>query len=497
MEQLSSIDASFIQAESPNLPMHITTVSVYDPSTAPQGPVRFKDIMKLYEEAIFEVPLLRRRLVEVPGNMDFPYWIEDPDFDIEFHVRHIALPQPGDWRQLYIQLARLHSRALDMSRPLWEVYIIEALNHVDGIPKGSFAIAQKLHHAAMDGASVRKMFTALHTLSAEAPTFRHEGDRSLVRENRPGSLPLLLRSYQRSVGRPAKLGKAVLKTIQSSRKLSQAQKAGELDAPAESPKSRFNSEVSPHRVVTTANFDFDDFQTMRKAVPGATVNDLAVSIIGGALRHYLQSKDEDVSQSLVVQIPVDIRTTEQQAEDGNKITTINAACGSGIESPLERLESVRRSTAAAKKRLEVMGPSMTKDMADAMGPHVTKTIFSVMESASKYDFIGNLMPGGPNFALSNMPGPPIPMYLCGAELVWGIGLGPMMPGMGLFVTVTSTLDRFTYGITACREMMPDPEFFQQCLYDSYAETKAELGKALKKEAAKKKPKAKRKTRKKS
>lgn len=495
MEQLSSIDASFIQAESPNLPMHISTVSVYDQGTSPRGPVRFKDIMKLFEEAIFEVPLLRRRLVEVPGNMDFPYWIEDPDFDIEFHVRHIALPQPGDWRQFYIQLARLHSRPLDMSRPLWEVYVIEGLDNLDGIPAGSFAIVQKLHHAAMDGASVRKMFTALHTISADDPTFRHEGDRSLIRESRPGSLPLLLRSYQRSVGRPGKLGRAVLKTIKSSRKLSEAQKAGDLDGPAEPPKSRFNAEVSAHRVVTTADFDFSEFQKLRKAVPGATVNDLAVSIIGGALRHYLQSKGESVEESLVTQIPVDIRTSDQQKEDGNKITTINAACGSDIEDPLQRLDSVRRSTATAKKRLEVMGPSMTKDMADALGPHVTKAIFTVMESASKFDFIGNLMPGGPNFALSNMPGPPIPMYLCGAELKWGIGLGPMMPGMGLFVTVTSTLNRFTYGISACREMMPDPEFFQQCLYDSYAETKKELQKALDKAATKKKSGTKRKAKK--
>ena len=218
MEQLSSIDASFIQAESPNLPMHISTIAVYDPSTAPRGKVRFKDILDLFYDAIFEVPLLRRRLVEVPGNMDFPYWIEDPDFDIEFHVRHIALPQPGDWRQLYIQLARLHSRPLDMQRPLWEVYVIEGLNKLEGIPAGSFAIVQKLHHAAMDGASVRKMFTSLHELKPTAPA-RREGNRAAIKERHPGSVPLMLKSYQRYIGRPAKLSKALVKTIQASRKI--------------------------------------------------------------------------------------------------------------------------------------------------------------------------------------------------------------------------------------------------------------------------------------
>jgi WS/DGAT/MGAT family acyltransferase len=408
--------------------------------------------------------------------MDFPYWIEDPDFDIEFHVRHIALPAPGDWRQFYIQVARLHSRPLDLQRPLWEVYVIEGLHHLDGIPGNSFAIVQKLHHAAMDGAAVRKMVMSMHDSRPGAPRAPRRHDRPLIREHRPGMLPLLLKSYQHSLGRPAKLGKAVLKTMEGMRKVKQAQKLGELDEPPQAPPSRFNGETSPHRVVTTATFDFRQFKEMRRAVPGATINDLAFSIFGGALRHYLSAKGEPVDTGLVAQIPVDIRSDSQLEEDGNQITTINASCGSDIEDPLLRLEAVRQATAAGKKRLETMGRSLMKDTAEAMGPHITKAIFTLMDNASKIQLLSNLMPGGPNFAFSNLPGPPAPMYLCGAELKWGTGLGPMMPTMGMFVTVTSSLGKFVYGITACRDMLPDPEFLQECLFRSFEETAAAAAK---------------------
>jgi WS/DGAT/MGAT family acyltransferase len=474
LEQLSSIDASFIQAQSENLPMHISTLSIYDPSTAPQGKVRFKDIMQLFEDAIYQVPLLRRRLVEVPGNMDFPYWIEDPDLDVEFHVRHVALPKPGDWRQFYIQVARIHARPLDMSRPLWEVYVIEGLDKLEGIPSGSFAVMQKLHHAAMDGAAVKKMIMALHELEPTAAGGRTRREQPLIREERPWVPNLLMKSYRRSMGRPLKFGRAFLKTIEGSRKVKQAEEAGVIGEPIETPASRFNGKTSCYRVVTTATFPFSDFRQLRYALSGATINDLAISIFGGALRRYLLAKGESVDQALVAQIPVDIRSDSQQEEDGNRITTINASCGSDIESPLERLDAVRLSTEDGKKRLEVMGPSLTRDMAEALGPHVTKGIFALMGNASSLGPLGNFMPTGPNFILSNMPGPPVSLYLCGAELKWGTGLGPMMPNMGMFVTVTSMQGQFTYGISACRDMLPDPDFFQQCIQDSFEETKKVL-----------------------
>ena len=130
--------------------MHIGSLAIYDQRTAPGGQVTFKDILQFFKKRLHKARAFRQRVARVPLSLDHPYWIEDPDFDLEFHVRHIALPNPGDWRQLCIQAARLHARPLDRSKPLWEAYVIEGLDNVAGVPKGSFALLTKIHHAAID-----------------------------------------------------------------------------------------------------------------------------------------------------------------------------------------------------------------------------------------------------------------------------------------------------------------------------------------------------------
>ncbi|MDP4917054.1 MAG: wax ester/triacylglycerol synthase family O-acyltransferase, partial [Haliea sp.] len=151
MKQLGILDAAFINLERGNTPQHIASLGIYDPSTAPGGKVRFKQVIATFERRLDNQPLFRTRLVQVPGGLDRPYWVKDERFDVEFHLRHIALPSPGDWRQLCIQISRLHSRPLDMSKPLWEAYIIEGLDRIPGLPRGSFAIMTKIHHAMVDG----------------------------------------------------------------------------------------------------------------------------------------------------------------------------------------------------------------------------------------------------------------------------------------------------------------------------------------------------------
>ena len=163
MQQLSGQDASFIYSERPHAPTHITSISIYDPSTAPGGSVTFKGILAHLEARLHLARAFRQKVVRVPADLDHPYWVEDEEFDLEYHVRHIALPKPGDWRQFCIQAARLHARPLDLSKPLWELYVIEGLDKVDGVPKGGFAFVLKIHHAAVDGKSGVEMITAIHS----------------------------------------------------------------------------------------------------------------------------------------------------------------------------------------------------------------------------------------------------------------------------------------------------------------------------------------------
>ena len=185
MHQLSGLDAPFINVETKSAPTHISSLSIYDQSTAPGGLVTFKGILSNIESRLHLADCFRRRLVEVPLGVDHPYWIEDPDFDPEFHVRHIALPKPGDWRQLCIQVARLHARPLDRGKPLWEMYVIEGLDGVEGMPPGSFALFTKVHHAAIDGVSGVEITAALHDLTPEGHAMPPE--REWIAESPPSS----------------------------------------------------------------------------------------------------------------------------------------------------------------------------------------------------------------------------------------------------------------------------------------------------------------------
>ena len=196
MKQLSGTDNLFLRMERGHQFMHVAGLGIYDPSTAPEGRVRFKDILRFFESRLDASPIFRRRLVNVPFDVDRPYWIEEADIDVEFHVRHVALPHPGDWRQLCIQVARIHSRPLDRSKPLWEAYVIEQLNNVPGIPPGSFALYIKFHHCAVDGEAgteilegdpldQRRGFQRRRLRRHALPRSRADGARAVFARDRP------------------------------------------------------------------------------------------------------------------------------------------------------------------------------------------------------------------------------------------------------------------------------------------------------------------------
>lgn len=198
MRQLSGADSMFLQFERGNNFTHVASLAIYDPSTAPGGGVRFKDVLRHFATRIAQFPQFRRRLVSLPLALDRPYWVESDSIDVEFHVRHIAVPHPGDWRQLCIQVARLHSRPLDRSKPLWEAYVIEGLHNVPGVPPGSFALYTKVHHSIVDGESSTEIMRALHSLTPESIDFDAE-ERSATGIYQADREPTLVELYSRAL----------------------------------------------------------------------------------------------------------------------------------------------------------------------------------------------------------------------------------------------------------------------------------------------------------
>jgi len=485
MQQLSAQDASFVYMETPHTPMHIGSVGIYDPSTAPDGFVRFKDILRFIEQRLPGARSFRQRLVRVPFDVDHPYWIEDPEFDIEFHVRHIALPKPGDWRQLCIQVARLHARPMDLTKPLWEFTVVEGLDNIPGLPPGCFALVSKVHHAAIDGMSGVEMSAAVHDLDANMTQSGKPDD--WQPENMPRVAHLLTRSYFNNLLQPMRIAETIGRSLPGMAKL--AVQAGKGDVSLKNtrpaPKTRLNGKVSAHRVWDAVPFKLAEVRAIKEAVPDATVNDVILAVVGGGLRTYLKDKGELPKETLTAMAPISVRQEGEKAALGNLVSAMVVGLGTQVEDPLERLRFVHDDAVNSKAMTNAVG---AKTLAD-----YSKLIPSGLAGlgARLYTRVGaaNMHAPAFNCVVTNVPGSRVPLYFCGARMVAMYGTAPVFDSMGLINTVYSYGDTIAVSFTADRDMMPDPDGYADALRASFDALKAAALKpaAPKKEANENKP----------
>ena len=454
--------------ESPNSPMHIGSLLIYNPETAPGGFVRFKDIIEFFRSRMQLSKTMRQRLVRVPFDLDYPYWVEDPDFDLEYHLRHVALPKPGDWRQLCIQTARIHARPLDLNRPPWEFTVVEGLDNVPGYPPGCFAFVTKVHHAAIDGMSGIDLMEALNTLDPNTPP-PNKPD-TWKPEKIPGPVELLGKSYINGLINPLRQAKVAAQTVPG---IANAIKGlvtrdFKLTSDYVPPRTRFNKSISPHRVVEGQRFPLKDVKAIRALAPDLKpkVNDVALAIIGGALNKYLTAKNDLPKATLTAMAPISVRSSDEKSDMGNQVSAMIAPLGTHIEDPAERLKFVYGRTSNSKAMTNAIGARTMTEVSKvnpllymALGAQLFNRV-SIAHSVA--------MPF--NTVVTNVPGPPIPIYSAGAKLEsMALSLICLTDGLGLAHVVQSYCDEAYISFTACRDIMPDPEFYSQCLKESFEE----------------------------
>jgi diacylglycerol O-acyltransferase len=486
MKQLSGADSMFLQIEHGSNFMHVASLAIYDPSTAPGGGVRFKDVLKFFASRLEQFPPFRRRLVTVPLSLDRPYWIEDPGFDVEFHVRHIALPQPGDWRQLCIQVARLHSRPLDRSRPLWEAYVIEGLHNIAGVPKGSFALYSKMHHALIDGESGTELLKALHSVTPDPLDFDTEPEQQRFHVDRePTTIELYSRALVHQVERVPGLAKF---SFDSARRLGalgveavtrlagegafsmqglRGLLSGDLGSllPKMPPQTRFSGDVSAHRVFEAVGLPLSEFKVIRQQVGDVTINDMFLCIVGGALRSYLQSKRELPEESMAAMVPLTLRGADKGGDRGNQVGFTVMSVGTDVADPVERLRAIRDGARTSKALTDAIGKEFARDLMEYVPNLVSQTL-------ARY-----VQPPRIGLIVSNVRGPDVPLYMAGARLVNYSPISIPTHGMGLNVTGFSYAGTMWICAVSCREMLPDPAFFADCMRESFEELKAAAAQA--------------------
>ena len=463
MKQLSGLDELFLALERDNQCMHVAALGIYDPSTAPGGHVRLRDILAHLRRRLDVAPVFRRRLAGVPFNVDRPYWVDEAPVDLEYHVHHIALPQPGDWRQLCIQVARLHSQPLDRSRPLWQAYVIEGLNRVEDVPAGSFAIYIKFHHAAVDGDSSIQIMRALHSMIA-AP--EHDG---LIAPQVADAPPTALELYARSVGNlvprglrawltgvtvGAKLTSVVMESL--FRRLT-GREASLLDSlrrqfgwPEPADRSRFDGTVSSRRMIEGLRLPVRTLQRIRDSMPGATFDDVFLAVVGGALRDYLADSGDVLPAGFAAGVPAGAQDV-LPGGSGNHTGLRRLPLHLEIENPAERLAALCHARAEALQTTDVLGPGLVRDLADQVPTGISSFV------------VGHLLTGYASALVAAVRGPDHPMYLAGARLQAFYPLGFVMDGIGLSVNGFRYGDDLWVTLVSCRKMLPEPQRFAHAL----------------------------------
>ncbi len=463
-QQLSAQDAQFLYLQTDNTPTHVMAIYIYDPSTAPGGKVRFKDIVAHVEGRLNSSPVFKRKLYRLPLDFDHPYWVEDEDFELEAHISHARLPEPGDWRQLCIQVARHCSRSMDMTRPLWDMYVLEGLDRIAGVAPGSYAILTRIHHTAIDGASAAHMFVALSDIDAAGTPAIPPPLEPQKLGTVPSASEIMSRSIMANLTSPAKFMNSLMKL--SPALMAAAQKnIGEPGARETSgvPQTRFNAAISNHRMFDATEFSLSDLSKIRKLVDGATINDVVLAICSGALRAYLLKHDELPDESLVAVAPVNARSSKGQAETpGNNISAMSVKLATNIADPVARLSAICDYTRGAKEAKTGLSARVMTDLTQHI-PGAT------MAGVARLITNPRFAPRQTNVFISNVPGPQFPLYMNGALETHQYAMAPLANNMGLFIATPSYNGRMSFSITSERKIMPDIEFFRQCLDASFAQ----------------------------
>lgn len=453
---ISGMDATFLYAETDRSPMHVGSVAIIE------GSLEFKTFKSLLLSRIHQMPTLRRRLMFVPMSIDHPYWVDDPNFNIDMHLQHVALPKPGGWQQLRDLASHVFSEPLDRSRPLWSFTFVEGLDNINQVPKGSVAVISKIHHVAIDGMAGAGMLSLIFDMfpnKKEIPAPKPYKPKRL-----PNEIDLVMKSAVDFAKNPLKLPTIIGNTVAASVKTGMITRVQKLDlptAPFTAPHTPLNGIISPQRKWNTAILDLKRVITLKK-IMDTTVNDVILAICAGALRRYLNEKDKLPKKPLVAMVPISTRNQDDQSNTGNKISSMLVQLATNIEDPIERLKTIHGNTNAGKTYQGAMGAKTLSNLAEVVPfgvANLASRVYSRFNLSKMHKPVFNVV-------ITNVPGPQMPIYLQGHKLHSIMGMAPIIDGMGLIITVLSYNGNITISPTTDANSMPDVDSFSRYLLDS-------------------------------
>jgi WS/DGAT/MGAT family acyltransferase len=451
MRQLTALDAQFLAMESGRTYGHVGGLAIYDPSTAPGGEVTRDDLVRMVSERLHLLPPFKWKLVNVPFGLDHPYWIEDPDFDLDYHIRESAIPPPGDDAKLADTVARIFARPLDRNRPLWTLYLIH------GLPDGKIAMLTKVHHAAVDGMSGAEIMGVLFDLTPEGQAIP-QPERTSAQEQQPSQLEMLGRGLAAMPLQPLRAVRSLPTTVPALTKFpgvglvpgapALTRAVGRLRRTdgglialrtRRAPKLSFNGLMSPHRRFAFGSLELDKVKALKNEL-GIKVNDVVVALCATGLRDWLEARGELPDEPLTALVPVSVRTAEEKGTYGNRVSGMIVPIPTNIADPRERLMQAHQWMNLAKKDQQGLPASLMTDASNFIPPALHSRGARVA-----MEVMGRLRPPL-NVVISNVPGPAIDLYCAGAQLQANYPVSVVTDGVGLNITVMSYKDKIDFGI---------------------------------------------------
>ncbi len=461
MQPLSGLDSSFLYLEDAHQPMHVGSVLVFE------GSMDFASFRQTMATRVHLVPRLVQRLVMVPFGIGKPYWIEDPAFNLEMHLQHVALPSPGNWKELRGLAARIFGVPLDRTRPLWEMTFVEGLDSIPQVPPGSVAVINKVHHSAIDGVSGSDMMGVLLDVTKEPRRFSLPPPKAIPPV--PNELEVLSHTARKIMGKPTEIKRVAGEVGDALRAAAKVRGKG-VEAPPvpmTAPHTPINRTVTGQRIWNTALLELDRVKAIRK-ITGCTLNDVVVAICAGALRRYLDEKGQLPDKPLIAMLPVSTRGADEHGKMGNKVSAMFLDIATNVADPLERLKIINHHTQSGKAFEKAGATRAFVDLWDFIPFGLANRVlrlYSRFHLAERHNPVFNVV-------ITNVPGPQVDMYMAGHKLLATMGMAPLVDGMGLLITVLSYNGVLSISPTSSPAVMPDLDLFTRYIRESANELEA-------------------------
>lgn len=469
MQQITPMDATFLYLENESTHAHGTFVWFYDASACEPDQVHRKALLDHMRSRLQVSPIFTRKIHRLPLDFDYPYWVEDPGFELLYHVREQSSPDSGDWEGLCDLVAQFHSVPLNHDHPLWEMSLIPQVLDMPGLPENCFAILGKFHHVAIDGATGMDIIARIHDSEGSA---RQKPLPTSTQADTPTLAGSLARAAIRNLGALDKARKMLVRVETRDKTLSEeAEPLDQEELPIDEnnsggvPQTLFNQAIVPQRTWDSRIFDLKIIKAMRQLNPDCTVNDVLLAICAGGLRRYLDEQGALPELSMKAGCPINIRTEDEAGAGGNMISAMIVPLYTDIDDPLQRLQAITTSTAIAKTRIEKQGSRKILDLT-AMIPAQTQALAGklvgmatqMMNRAVKF-----------NLSVSNLPGPQGELSMLGGKLQTISAAMPVMPGFGLFLGLCTCAGRLTISMSSCANITPRIQDLGDCLQASFEE----------------------------